>query len=150
MAGKLIKKNKKAYFDYEVLETYEAGIKLMGPEVKSVKAGHISLGGSFVTIHNGEPTLSNMQILAYEPASTRNAKPDRPRLLLLKQSEIERLGGKLDTKGVSCVPLAVWLKHNLIKIEIGLVRGKKLYDKRRVIKDREDKIKLDRYIKQQI
>jgi len=147
MAGKLIKKNKKAYFDYELLETYEAGIKLKGPEVKAVKAGGVNLSGSFVTIHKGEPTISNMRIDPYKPAADHNSDPERPRVLLLKQKEIDRLSGVLDTKGVSCVPLIVWLKNNLIKIEIGLVRGKKLYDKRRIIKDRDEKRKTDRFIR---
>ncbi len=148
MAGKLIKKNKKAFFDFEILETYEAGIKLRGPEVKSVKGGNISLKGSFVTIHDGKPTITNMHILPYKPAGTQNTSPDRPRTLLLKESEIERLDAKIATKGLSCVPLAVVLKHNLIKVEIGVVRGKKLHDKRRVIKERDEKRKVGRFIRE--
>jgi len=86
--------------------------------------------------------------LPYKPAGAQNVSPDRPRTLLLKESEIERLGAKLATKGMSCVPLAVVLKHNLIKVEIGVVRGKKLHDKRRVIKERDEKRKVGRFIRE--
>lgn len=147
MTGKLLAKNKKAYFDYEIVDTLEAGIKLLGPEVKSVKNGSLNLKGSFVTIHDGKPTASNIHVSPYKPAGHHNTDPTRPRELLLKAREIAMLQGKIEAKGVSCVPLEVYLNNNLVKVKLGIVRGKQIIDKRRVIKDREDKIKLDRMVR---
>lgn len=129
--------NKKARFEYEILESFQAGIKLTGPEVKSVRAGHVQMNGSYVVLTNGKPILLNMHISPYKPAAQENAVVDRSRELLLRKAEIEKLEAKIHTEKLTCVPLAVYLKNNLVKIEIGLARGKKLHDKRRTIKDRE-------------
>jgi SsrA-binding protein len=145
--SKLLAKNKKAFFDYEILEKFEAGIKLYGPEVKSIKNSQVNLKGSFVTIHNGKPTATNIHVSPYKPAGLYNGDPTRPRELLLKTKEIAFLQGKLETKGLTCVPLAITLKNNLIKVEIGIVRGKKQYDKRQDIKKKDQKRDMERAVR---
>lgn len=141
---KLITINKQAYHDYEILETYEAGIVLSGPEVKSVKAGQINLKGSYVTLDKKQrPYLTNVHIAPYPPAAQKEYSPTRPRKLLLKKKEIKELVGKLQIRGLTILPLKVYTKRGLIKIEIGLARGKKKYDKREAIKKKE----LDRKIR---
>lgn len=134
---KIIQNNKKAYYEYFVEETYEAGIVLKGCEVKSVKDGHMSVVESFVTIKDGEVFLKNAYIKPY--AKTNNFSPEEKRIrkLLLNKQEIEKLTKKIQTKGYTLVPTKVYLKDNLVKIEIGLCKGKKLYDKRETIKQRE-------------
>lgn len=132
--------NKKAYFDYEVLEIYEAGIILTGPEVKSAKRGQIALTGGYVTIDNaGIPWLINVNIAPYPPAwqIQQNYQPDRSRKLLLKKKEIASLIGKNKIKGFTLIPLKAFTKGGLIKIEFGLCRGKKKYDKRETIKEKD-------------
>ncbi|MCX7778731.1 MAG: SsrA-binding protein SmpB [Patescibacteria group bacterium] len=146
---KLITINKKAYHNYEILETYEAGIVLTGPEVKSVKAGKIDLTGSYVTLDKSSiPWLTNLNIAPYPPAKgdQENYQPSRPRKLLLKKKEIASLIGKTKMKGLTIIPLKVYNKHGFIKIEIGLGRGKKKFDKREEIKKRE----LERKIKEEL
>ncbi len=130
--------NKKARFDYDILETLEAGIVLSGPEVKSVRGNHISLTGSYVSLHNQELYLLNVHIAPYPFAGRQEGyDPTKSRKLLLKSSEIAYLGGKLAEKGLTIVPLSVYTKGRHIKVEIGLARGKKHYDKRESIKKRE-------------
>lgn len=129
--------NKRARFEYEILDSFQAGIKLTGPEVKSVRAGHVQLNGSYVVFANGRPMLLNMHISPYKPAAQENAIVDRTRELLLRKPEIEKLLSKMHAEKLTCIPLSVYLKNNLIKIEIALAKGKKLHDKRRSIKDRE-------------
>ena len=134
--------NKKAYFDYEVLETFEAGIVLAGPEVKSTKYGKINLTGGYVMIDNqGVLQLINVHISPYPPAFNvqQNYNPTRTRKLLIKKKEITSLIGKMKMKGVTIIPLKVFTKGGIIKIECGLVRGKKQWDKREAIKEREVK-----------
>lgn len=133
----VLAQNKKARFEYEILETFQAGIKLTGPEVKSVRAGHIQLNGSYVVLSGMKPMLLNVHISPYKPAFQNNAIVDRSRELLLRKSEIETLQSKIMTDKLTCVPLSVYLKNNLIKVEIGLAKGKKLHDKRRAVKERE-------------
>ncbi len=147
MARKIITKNKKAYHDYEILEKLEAGIILSGPEVKSAKTGHINLKGSYVIISNEEAHLLNSHIAPYKFANLSDYNPTRTRKLLLHNKEINHLIGKLQTKGISLVPLQVYIKNNLIKIEIGVARGKKKYDKREDIKKKEAKRKIQRALK---
>lgn len=142
--------NKKARFEYEILETYQAGIKLTGPEVKSVRAGHMQLNGSYVVFTNNKPMLLNAHVSPYKPAAHYNVAVDRSRELLLRKEEIEKLQGKIAVEKLTCVPLAVYLKNNLIKIEIGLARGKKLHDKRRSIKEREGNRAIARVMKSKI
>jgi len=140
--------NKKAYHDYEIVDTLEAGVVLSGPEVKSVKQGRISLPGSYVTIdQQGEAWLVNAHIAPYSPAAgqQQDYHARRSRKLLLKKKEIDRWRGKLETKGLTLLPLKVYLKRGLIKIEVGLARGKKKWDKREEIKKKEWQRKKKRF-----
>ncbi len=140
--------NRKAYFDYEIMETYEAGIELFGFEVKAIKTGHINLLGSFAVIKDGEMWLLNVSISAYQP---KNAPPDydptRSRRLLLHKSEIKELIGKSAQKGLTIVSLKVYTKRNRIKVLLGLARHKKKTDKRELIRKREAKLDIERVIK---
>ena len=146
---KIITKNKRAFFDYEILEKFEAGIVLTGPEVKSVKAGHISLKGSYVTVHEGELLLLNCHISPYKFAQNqlKDYNPTASRKLLVHKKEINYLIGKLKTKGLTLLPLSVYLKRNKIKLEIGLGRGKKKFEKREKIKKREAEREIKRALK---
>ena len=136
----IITTNKRAYFDYEILETYEAGIELLGFEVKAIKNNRINLAGSYVIIRNNEALLINADIPAYQP---KNAPVDydskRTRRLLINKSEIKSFIGRIQEKGLTLLPLKVYTKSkkNLIKIEIGLARSRKKADKREIIKKRE-------------
>jgi len=130
--------NKRARFDFDILEKYEAGIGLLGFEVKSVRAGHINLSGSYVTAKDDQLWLTNSEIAAYQPKNT----PDdyntkRPRRLLLHKSEIKYLMGKIREKGLTLVPLRVYTKGRHVKIEVGLGKSRKGKDKRELIKKRE-------------
>lgn len=140
--------NKKAYFDYEILETYEAGIELFGFEVRAIKTGHINLAGSFAVIKDNETWLLNVSISAYQP---KNAPPDydqtRSRRLLLHKSEIKELIGKSAQKGLTIVPLKVYTKRNRIKVLLGLAKHKKKTDKRELIKRRETEREIERVVK---
>ncbi|MDD3498297.1 MAG: SsrA-binding protein SmpB [Candidatus Moranbacteria bacterium] len=140
--------NKRAKFDYDLKDKYEAGLVLSGQEVKSVKTGHISLKGSFVTIKDGEFYLTNATIPKYKFAGElKNYDPTKSRKLLLNKSEIKKLLGKSRSEGLTMVPIRVYTKKRLIKLEFGVGRGKKKYDKRENIKDRESKIRLNRTMK---
>lgn len=138
--------NKKARFEYEILETYQAGIKLTGPEVKSVRAGHIQLLGSYVLVRGTKVSLLNAHISPYKPAYLNNAEPTRSRELLLRKSEIEKITQKVES-GLTCVPLSIYVKNNLVKVEIAVAKGKKLHDKRRTIKEREGQRESQRVLK---
>ena len=127
---KLIANNKKAYHDFFILDTYEAGIALHGTEVKSLRMGKCSIKESFIRIENGEVFIYGMHISPYEKGNIFNKDPLRVRKLLLHKAEINKLLGKIKEKGMSVVPLKVYLKGSLMKVEIGLAKGKKLYDKR--------------------
>lgn len=135
---KLIANNKKAYFEYEILEKYEAGVQLEGSEVKSIRQGHISLLGSFIFIQDNEVLLKNSFIKTYDMASAFIPDERRSRKLLLNKNEIAKILDSVQKKGLTCVPLKVYFNSkNLVKIEIGVARGKKLYDKRQTIKERD-------------
>ncbi|NPA81699.1 MAG: SsrA-binding protein SmpB [Epsilonproteobacteria bacterium] len=139
MGRKIIAKNKKAFFDYEILEKYEAGIVLEGSEVKAIRQGRVNLKDSFVRIIKGEPFLLNAHI-SYLDTTNPYFKPDerRARKLLLHRKEIDKLLGKVTKEGLAIVPLSIYLNDkNLVKVEIALARGKKLHDKRETIKKRE-------------
>ena len=123
---KQIAKNKKAYHDYFILETLEAGIELSGTEVKSVRAGNINLKDSYCAVKDGEMLMYNVHISPYEQGNIFNKDPKRDRRLLLHRREIFRLYGKVKQEGLTIVPLSVYLKNALVKVEIGLVKGKKL------------------------
>lgn len=122
--------NRKAHHDYQILEKLEAGIALLGTEVKSARQGRIQLKDSYVEIVEGEAYLVGAHISAYSHGNRNNHDPERRRKLLLKRREIERLMGRITIQGQTCIPLAVYLKGNRIKVEIALAKGKKLYDKR--------------------
>lgn len=130
---KLIANNKKAYHDYFIEEKYETGIALVGTEVKSLRMGKCSIKESFVRIENGEVLIYGMHISPYEKGNIFNKDPLRVRKLLLHRSEIHKMAGKIKEKGYTIVPLQVYFKGSLAKVEIGLAKGKKLYDKRQDI-----------------
>lgn len=133
-----IAKNKKAYFDYEILETYEAGIELRGYEVKSIKLGRISLKGSYVTTKNGELYLTNAHISPYQTANMpKDYNPARPRKLLMKHSQIAGFIGKSKSEGLTLVPVSVYTKKGKIKVEVAVARGKKQHEKREKIRKRD-------------
>jgi len=136
--------NRDARHQYEILETLEAGIQLTGAEVKSVKNGNVSLKGSYATVQNNELWLLNMHIGAYKPAGQSPHNPTRTRRLLVRKTDIERYIGKSKSEGLTLFPLSVYSKRGLIKVELGLGRGKKKYDKRASIKKREVERKIGR------
>ncbi len=136
---KLIANNKKAYHDYFIDETYEAGISLAGTEVKSVRMGKCSVKEAFIKVEKGEVYVYGMHISPYEKGNIFNKDPLRVRKLLLHRSEINKIGGKIAEKGYTMVPLKVYLKGSLVKVEIGLARGKKLYDKRQDIAKKDQR-----------
>lgn len=145
---KIVATNKKAYHDYFVEETYEAGIALSGTEVKSVRLGKVNLRDSYVTLKSGEALLVGVHISPYEKGSYFNVDPLRVRKLLLHKTEIRRLKARTEQKGFTVVPLKIYFKDSLVKVEIGLCRGKDLYDKRETLKRREEERKLDRIKKE--
>ena len=130
-------KNKKAYFDYFIVEELEAGIVLTGTEIKSVRGSHVQLKDSFIKIKNDEAYVLNMNISKYKEANQFNHEEDRTRKLLLHKKEIKKLKEKTQIEGMSIVPLKIYIKDDHAKLLIGLVKGKKLYDKRETIKKRD-------------
>ena len=130
-------KNKKAYFDYTVLEEIEAGISLVGTEIKSVRKGSVDLKDSFITIKNNEAFIINMYIAKYEEGNIFNHDERRTRKLLLHKKEIKKLKEKVSTEGLTLIPLKLYFKKNYVKVLIGICKGKKLYDKRASIKERD-------------
>ncbi len=143
--------NKKAYFDYEIIESFEAGIVLTGQEVKSIKTGHISLAGSYVIIQNNEAWLLGAHVPPYKMAGPLPGyEPTRSRKLLLKKQEMQALIGKTKQKGLTLIPLKVYTKRGKIKLEFGLARGKRKYEKREVIKKREADKKIREALKNKI
>lgn len=145
---KIVATNKKAYHDYFVEETYEAGIELVGTEVKSVRLGKVNLRDSYASVKNGEVFLIGAHISPYEKGSYFNVDPTRSRKLLLHKAEIRKLKARTEQKGYTVVPLKLYFKDSLVKVELGLCRGKDLYDKRESIKRREEARKLDRIKKE--
>ncbi len=136
---KNIATNRKAYHEYFILETYEAGIALAGTEVKSIRMGHCSIRESYISIHGGQAVIHGLHISPYEKGNIFNKDPLRDRKLLLHRQEIRKLDQKLREKGLTLVPLNVYLKGNYVKVEIGLAKGKKIYDKRRSIAEKDMK-----------
>lgn len=142
---KVFSENKKGYFDYNILEKYEAGIVLYGQEVKSIKTGHINLGGSYVTLKAGEPYLVGIKVPPYQPNNAgADYNENRERKLLLNKKEIDFLMGKASQKGFSLIPLKIYEKHGRIKLEFGLAKGKKKYDKKAKIKKRDTDMEVNR------
>lgn len=147
---KLVANNKKAYHDYFIDEKIECGIELFGTEVKSVRMGHCSIKEAFVRIEKGEVYVHGMHINPYEKGNIFNKDPLRSRKLLLHRSEIDKLEGKIREKGFTLVPLQVYFKGSLVKVEIGLARGKKLYDKRADIAKKDAKREVEREYKEKL
>ena len=144
---KVITVNRAAYHDYFVEDTIEAGISLVGTEIKSIREGKVNLRGSYAMARSGELWLENAHIAVYEHGNRYNHDPIRNRKLLLHRREIERLQAKVATKGLTLIPLKLYLKGGKAKIELGLCRGKKLYDKREAIAERDVKRDLERIIR---
>ncbi|MGI5935850.1 MAG: SsrA-binding protein SmpB [Oscillospiraceae bacterium] len=145
---KQVATNKKAFHDYYVLERFEAGIELSGTEVKSIRQGKINLKDSYCIIKNGELFVRGMHISPYEKGNIFNRDPVRPRRLLMHKREIVRLHGSVMREGMALIPLSVYFKNSLVKVEIGLCKGKKLYDKRQADAEREAKRDMERTIRQ--
>ena len=144
---RLIANNKKAYHDYFIEDTYEAGIELVGTEVKSLRMGRCSIKESFVQIEKGEVFVWGMHISPYEKGNIFNKDPLRVRKLLLHSYEIRKIEGKIREKGYTLVPLQVYFKGSLVKVEIGLARGKKLYDKRADLAKKDQRRELEKDFK---
>lgn len=146
-AVKLIANNKKAYHDYFIEEQYEAGIELFGTEVKSLRMGKCSIKESFIRIEKGEVFVYNMHISPYEKGNIFNREPLRVKKLLLHRSEIRKITGKIAQKGYTLIPLQIYFKGSLAKVEIALARGKKLYDKRQDIAKKDQRRDAERNFK---
>lgn len=148
MSEKLICNNKKAYHNYFIEEKFEAGMVLTGTEIKSLRLGNANLNDSFAIVRNGEAFLNNLHISPYDFGNRENHDPDRMRKLLLHKKEIGRLFGKIREQGYSVVPLRLYFKNGLAKVEIGLAKGKKLYDKREVMKEKDQKRDMSQALKE--
>jgi SsrA-binding protein len=149
MTDKVVATNRKATFEYFLLEHYEAGMALQGSEIKSIRAGQISLAEAFVQIENGDAWLMNAHIAPYDPASHYNHDPKRPRRLLLHRSELRDMWNAVRQKGVTIIPIKVYLKDGRAKLDIATAKGKKLYDKRNIIAERDERREMDRQRKGQ-
>ncbi len=146
MGEKVVATNRRARHEYFILETYEAGIALQGSEIKSIRAGQISLAEAYVRLDGQEAWLEDAHIAPYEQASIYNHEPRRPRKLLLHSSEIRRLWNTVRQKGVTVIPLSVYLKDGRAKVEIAVAKGKKLYDKRAEIAKRDSQREIERHL----
>jgi SsrA-binding protein len=146
---KLISANRKAYHDYHIEETFEAGIALTGTEVKSVRGARVNLKDSYARVEGNQLFLYNMHISPYEQGNRFNHDPLRIRKLLMHKAEIGRLAGKVREKGYALIPVKIYLKRGLVKVELALARGKKLYDKREAIAERDSKREMDRAFKEE-
>lgn len=145
---KLISQNKKARHDYFIIEEIEAGIELFGTEVKSVRMGKVNLTDAYASINNGEVFIKGMNISPYEQGNIFNRDPLRERKLLLHKNQIRKLIGQLQQQGYSLIPLKVYLKNSLVKVGVAVAKGKKLYDKRADIADRDSKRNIERTMKE--
>ena len=148
MGIKIIDNNKKAYFDYFIEDTYEAGIALVGCEVKSIRLGQVNIKDTFCSVRGDEVFVMNMHIKPYEKGSYFNVDAKRPRKLLLHRREIDKLRGAVTQKSYTIVPTKIYFKDGLVKMEIGLAKGKELHDKRKSIAEKEVKREIQRTIKQ--
>jgi SsrA-binding protein len=146
-ARKLVATNRRARFEYELLDTYEAGLVLRGPEVKSLRAGKASLGDAYAVVRRGEMYLMNAHIGPYEEAGRENSDPRRERKLLLHRAEIARLAGDVSERGFTLVPVSLYFKDGRAKVELALARGKKLHDKRETIRRREEEREVQRTLR---
>ena len=144
---KVVAKNSKAYHDYFIEDRYEAGIELAGTEVKSIRLGHVNLKDSFCIVKDGEMSVLGMHISPYEKGNIFNKDPLRPRRLLMHKREILRQFGRIQQDGYSLIPLSIYFRGPRVKLEIGLAKGKKLYDKREASASRDAKREMDRAMK---
>jgi len=145
---KILAVNRRAKYDYNILETFEAGLALKGHEVKSIKIGHLSLKGAYISIKNNQAYLLNAYISPFQPKNmSKDYDPERARKLLLHKKEIQHLIGKSNERGLTLVPIKVYTKRSRIKLEFGIGRGKKKIDKRQSIKKRESKREIERNLK---
>ena len=147
MSIKIIASNKKAYHDYFIEQTFEAGMVLCGTEVKSLRLGHVNIKESFCRIRNGEVFIDNMTINIYEQGNRENHEPTRRRKLLLHHLEIDKLIRLTEQKGLTLLPTKIYFKNSLVKLEIGVGRGKKLHDKRETLKGKEANREMARALK---
>ena len=146
MAEKIVAKNKQAYHEYFIEEKYEAGLVLVGTEVKSIRQGRVNLKDSYVSIKNGEAFVYNMHISPYEKGNIYNVDPLRPRKLLLNKREIRKLTGLITQKGYALIPLSLYLKNGLVKMELSVAKGKKNYDKRHELAKKDAQRRIQRHI----
>jgi len=146
---KILAKNRRAFYDYEIIEKYEAGLMLLGTEVKSAKSGHINISEAYVVITNEEAFLLNAHISEYKYGNIQNHEPRRTRKLLLKKRELRRLIGTTKQRGYTIIPLQVYEKKGWLKVEIAVGKGKRKYDKREKIKKREADREIERAMKWQ-
>lgn len=144
---KIIATNKKAYHDYFIEDTYEAGIVLVGSEVKSIRLGQVNMKDTYCLVRDGEMQLVNLHISPYEKGSYFNEDARRTRKLLLKKAEINKLRGKVEQKGFTLVPTKMYFKQGLVKVEVGLAKGKELHDKRDSLQEKQQKRSLERDLK---
>lgn len=144
---KIVSQNKKAYHDFFILDTYEAGIELMGTEIKSVRKGSVNLKDSFIRIKNDEAYIENMHIAPYEQGNRFNHEPLRTRKLLLHKKEIKKLQKEIKEKGLTIVPTKLYFNTAKLKVEIALAKGKKLYDKRQDLKEKDSKRDIEKALK---
>jgi SsrA-binding protein len=142
--------NRRARYKFEFVEVMEAGIQLLGSEVKSLRDGKAQLGDSYAVVQDGEVWLRNLHIAPYQPASTQNHDPDRPRKLLLKRAEIERLIGTTQQRGLTLIPSRIYFKGRHAKVELALARGKEGRDRRREISERDTRREVEREFKQRM
>ena len=145
--SRVITVNRKAYHNYHIEESFEAGIVLKGSEIKSVRAGKVNLSDAYAKPENGELWLHNSHIASYDAASYNTHEPVRPRKLLLHRKEIDNLASKVVQKGLTLVPLKLYIKHGLAKLELGVARGKRVYDKRETIARRDADREVERAMK---
>lgn len=144
---KIVTQNKKAFHDYFILDTYEAGIELRGTEIKSVRKGHVNLKDAFIRFKNNEAFIENMHIAPYEQGNLFNHEPLRNRKLLLHKKEIRKLQREVKENGLTIVPTKLYFQTSKLKVEIALARGKKLYDKRQDLKAKDAKRDMERALK---
>jgi SsrA-binding protein len=147
MTRKVVATNRKARHDYEILDTFEAGIQLTGSEVKSLRASNVQIKDGFVLVRDGEAWLENVHVAPYQFARDGGHEPERRRKLLLRRREIDRLAGTLAEKGLTLIPLSIYFERGLAKVELGLVKGRRSYDKRQAIRQREEKREMERALK---
>jgi SsrA-binding protein len=147
---KVVSTNRKARHDYDLLDTYEAGLVLLGSEIKSIRAGHVNLREGFVQVRQNELWLLNTHIATYEQAGGFGHDPLRPRKLLLHRQEIDRIISRVQEKGLTVVPTVLYLSRGLAKLEIALARGKKQYDKRQALRQRDSQRQIQRSLRDQL